>query len=169
MHRLRARLQGRQPRTQRTITTKRLDESQKAKLISWIDTLDALHGPPSACMVEASANAMIQRDAEATGDAVAPVSKMGVYQFVKRLPDGLHWVKRKPAEKERIEAEDISILQAWYDRLEPFVKRIQPSNIYNFDETGFQLGQGKPQRVVSRNRQRTRLFSSERGDLLTGS
>ena len=168
MSRLRARLHGRQPRTQRTVTTKRLDDSQEAALISWINALDALHVPPTARMVEASANAMIQRGTEATGDIVRSVGKMWVYEFIKRLPDGLHWVKQKPAEKERIEAEDIGILQAWYDRLEPFVKRIPPSNIYNFDETGFQLGQGKPQKVISRNKQRTRLLSSERGELLTG-
>ena len=165
--RLRARLQGRQPRTQRPITTKRLDDEQEAALISWIETLDALHVPPTARMVEASANAMIRRDAEATGNPISSV-KMWVYEFIKRLPEGLHWVKQKPTEKERIEAEDISILQAWYDRLESLVKRIPPSNIYNFDETGFQLGQGKPQKVISRNRQRTRLLSGERGSLLTG-
>ncbi|KAJ5982202.1 hypothetical protein N7451_012302 [Penicillium sp. IBT 35674x] len=84
---------------------------------------------------------------------------MWVYHFIKSLPDGLHWVKQKPAEKERIEAEDIGILQACETYL--------PSNNYNFDETGFQLDQGKPQKAISRNRQRTRLLSGERGDLLT--
>lgn len=59
-------------------------------------------------------------------------------------------------------------MQAWYDRLEPLVKRIPLSNIYNFDENGFQVGQGKPQNVISRNQHRTRLLSGERGDLLTG-
>ena len=102
------------------------------------------------------------------GNLGVPLNKMWVYYFIKRLPDGFHWVKQKPAEEERIEAEDISVLQAWYDCLEPLVKRIPPSNIYNFDETGFQLGQGKPLNVISRNRHRTRLLSGERGALLTG-
>ena len=93
---------------------------------------------------------------------------MWAYNFIKRLPDGFYWVKQKPAERERVEAEDISILQAWYDRLEPIVNRIPPSNIYNFDETGFALGQGKPQKVITRNQQRTRIPFSERGELLTG-
>lgn len=86
---------SRKPRTQRIITTKRLDDSQEAALISWLGTLDALHVPSTACMVEASANAMIQRGVEATKDtAAAPVNKMWVYQFVKRLPDGLHLVNK---------------------------------------------------------------------------
>jgi hypothetical protein len=116
-------------------------------------------------MVEASANAIIRSGSETNG---APVGKVWVYDFIKRLPDGLFWVKQKPAERERIEAEDISILQAWYGRLEPIVRSIPPSNIYNFDETGYQLGQGKPQKVISRNRQRTRILSGERGELLIG-
>ncbi|KAJ5304340.1 FAD dependent oxidoreductase [Penicillium atrosanguineum] len=116
--------------------------------------------------LEASANAMIQRDIEATGHQVpVSVGKMWVYNFVKRLPDGLYWVKQKPAERERIEDEGDSILHTWYDRFEPFVKRISLSNIYNFDKTSFQLGQGKTQKVISRNRYRTRLLSGERGDL----
>ncbi|KAJ5981908.1 hypothetical protein N7451_012008 [Penicillium sp. IBT 35674x] len=152
--RLRARLQGRQPRTQRPGATKRLDEAQEAALIRWIDTLDALHVPPTA----GGANAMIRRDAEMTGNPISAINKMWVYHFIKRPPYGLHWVKQKPAGKETIEAEGIGILQAC----------VSPSNIYNFDETGFQIGQGKPRKVISRNRQRTRLLSCERGELLTG-
>jgi hypothetical protein len=37
---------------------------------------------------------------------------MRVYDFMRRLPDGFYWVKQKPAEKEKIEAEDFSALQA---------------------------------------------------------
>lgn len=73
VYRLRARFHGRQSRTQSPITTKRLYESQEAALISWIDTLDALHLSPTARMVEASANATIQRDAEATKDIRWPL------------------------------------------------------------------------------------------------
>ena len=169
VQRLRARLNGRQSRSSHPIPTKRLDESQEAALIRWINILDSLHVPPTAGMVEASANAMIRTRSEAAGEELGdPVGKMWIYNFIKRLPDGLYWVKQKPADRDRIEAEDISILQAWYDRLEPFVRRISPSNIYNFDETGFALGQGKPQKVISRFRERTRMLSGERGELLTG-
>ena len=72
MTRLRARLHGRSSRSQRTITTKRLDPSQEAALISWINILNSLHVPPTARMVDASANAMIERDGG------APVNKTWV-------------------------------------------------------------------------------------------
>ena len=112
VQRLRARLKGRQSRSSRPTLSKRLDESQEAALISWINTLDNLRVPPTAGMVEASANAIIRRATEPNEEPADPVSKMWVYSFIKRLPDGLYKVKQKPAERERIEAEDISILQA---------------------------------------------------------
>ena len=165
VHRLRARFQGRQSRSQRTITTKRLTDLQEAALIRWIDRLDCLHVSPTAGMVAASANAMIQKhnpDAD-------PVGKTWVYDLIqRRLSREFFWVKQKPAERNRIEAEDIGVLQAFYDRLEVYIKSTSPSNIYNFDETGYQLGQGKPQKVITRNPYRTRILSGERGELLTG-
>ena len=63
-------------------------------------------------MVEASANAMIRTLSEAVGEELEdPVGKMWIYNFIKRLPEGFYWVKQKPSERERVEAEDISILQ----------------------------------------------------------
>ena len=48
-------------------------------------------------------------------------------------------------------AEDLGPLIAWYERLELFIKNknLQPRDIYNFDESGFRIGEGKTQRVVS--------------------
>lgn len=52
-----------------------------------------------------------------------------------------------------MEAEDIGYLTAWYQRLNQYIvsNNLQPRDIYNFDETGFQIGQGKPQKVVSKS------------------
>lgn len=46
----------------------------------------------------------------------------------------------------------------WYDVLESFISKIPPRNIHNFDETGFQLSQGKAQQVVA-----TRPNQTKRG------
>jgi hypothetical protein len=50
-------------------------------------------------------------------------------------------------------AEDISLITAWYDRFEVFVtaNKLTPEQIYNMDETDYQIGQGKPQRVLSKS------------------
>ena len=50
-----------------------------------------------------------------------------------------------------IRAEDIGIVQTFYDHWEIAIKThgIWPCNIYNMDETGFQIGQGKVEKVIT--------------------
>lgn len=99
-------------------------------------------------MVEGCANAMILRANAEENTSRRPVDKNWVYRFLKRiLPiHHLHFIKQKPKERRRIEAENIGYLAAWYQRLNQYIKsnELSPRDIYNFDETGFQIGQGKP-------------------------
>ena len=48
-------------------------------------------------------------------------------------------------------ATDISVIDSWFDRLEIQLRinKIQPENLYNFDETGFRIGQGKREKVIT--------------------
>jgi hypothetical protein len=48
-----------------------------------------------------------------------------------------------------------ALMQDWFDGLEPIIKKIKHYNIYNFDESGFMLGQ-QPSRTRSIGRQRAR-------------
>lgn len=162
--RLRARFADRPSRMTCETTYSRLNKTQIASLINWITRLDELHVPPTARMVASAANALLQR----SNPDVHPLHKDWAYSFAtKHLPSDLYWVQQKPADQNRITAEDIGVLTAWYERLEPLLKRIPPKHVYNFDETGFALGQGKPQKVFSRNIHRTRTHSFERGQLIT--
>lgn len=164
--RLRSRFNGRQPRTARPSTNNRLDKAQEDALVSWIAYLDDIGVLPTPKAIQLSANTMVQRVADAS-DA-EPLNKMWAYNFLKRLLPQYSLVKQKPMDKKRIEAEDIGILQHWYDMLEPTIAKTPLSNIYNFDETGFQLGQGKSEKVVTRHRYRSsRIIASEHGENLT--
>lgn len=51
-----------------------------------------------------------------------------MYNFIKRLPDGFHLVKQKPADKKRIEAEDIGLISHWFDMLEPIIRATSPQH-----------------------------------------
>lgn len=48
-----------------------------------------------------------------------------------------------------MEAADPAVLSAWYNRLGEM--SFLPKNIYNFDESGVQLGQGKAQNDITAN------------------
>lgn len=169
--RLRARLQGRPARSDRTITTKRLDDAQEAALVRWINRLDTLHVPPTPQMIEWSANAMLKRSNGSSESSdksdKALLGNAWVYRFIQRLPSEWKLVQQKPIDTQRIQAEEIGFLQQWYDVFEGIVARISPSNIYNFDETGFALGQGESQKVVTKNPHRSRIESHEYCENLT--
>ena len=88
--RLRARLQGRPARSDRTITTKRLDDAQEAALVRWINRLDSLQVPPTPQMIEWSANAMLKRSNGSSESSdksdKALLDNAWVYRFIQRLP-----------------------------------------------------------------------------------
>lgn len=145
---LRARLGGRSSLLSRSTTIKKtLDDYQEKALIR-IQQLDSLYCPPTPLMIEHSANQILRRNF-ADNEPIHTVGKNWVYRFIKRLPEEFKLVKQKPKEKNRLKAEDIGPIQHWFDCLERFIEQIPPRNIYNSDETGFQLGQGKNQKVVT--------------------
>jgi hypothetical protein len=54
-------------------------------------------------------------------------------------------------ETARFKAANAGYVVSWYDRLQTTLKtyNITLRNLYNFDETGFRIGLGKPQNVIS--------------------
>ncbi|KKA22239.1 hypothetical protein T310_3734 [Rasamsonia emersonii CBS 393.64] len=167
--RLHERFKGRPPRTAKIPRNKVLDDQQEKAIIRWIRQLDSLHSPPTPKMIECCANQILQRNVLSVSKPAPRVGETWVYRFIQRLPDDLHLIKQKPIEKDRLGAEDIGILTHWFDLLEPYIARIPPKNIYNFDETGFQLGQGKSQKVVTSNpiRASRGIATSETNESLT--
>ena len=151
MQRLRARINGRESRSTRQQPTQALNKAQERAVIQWIRYLDMCHLSPTSSMVTDCANTILKQNAKA--DPLPTVGKNWVYRFIARLPTDLLYVKQKPMDKDRILAEQLSEMVVWFDRFEVFIRNIGPKNIYNFDETGFQLGQTKPQKVITANRE----------------
>lgn len=107
-------------------------------------------------MVTGAANSILKRNADLDDGPPPALGKNWVYGFISRLPTDLLYVKQKPMEKDRMYSWEILEVVNWFDRLEIQLDKIGPSNIYNFDETGFQLGQTKPQKVITTTRERAR-------------
>ena len=67
-----------------------------------------------------------------------------------------------------LDSEDIGVIQTWYDRLGIVMEThgIQACDLYNFDEIGFQEGQGQTESVITQYPERNRsLPSFSRGSL----
>jgi hypothetical protein len=143
------RVKGRVSPKGHTGPNRALDPEQEAALIHWITLLDNAHASPTALMVLQCANQIIHRH----NPQRPSLHKNWAYDFIKRLPPRLNFnvIKQKPKEGDRMAAEDPGLLTCWYERLELFIKNknLQPRDIYNFDESGFKIGEGKTQKVIS--------------------
>jgi hypothetical protein len=143
------RIKGRVSPKGHTGPNRALDPEQEAALIHWITLLDNAHASPTALMVLQCANQIIHRH----NPQRPSLGKNWAYDFIKRLPPRLNFnvIKQKPKEGDRMAAEDLGLLTSWYERLELFIKNknLQPKDIYNFDESGFKIGEGKTQKVIS--------------------
>lgn len=143
---LRGRIKGRRSKNGHTSTNNALEPEQEKALILWIETLDQAFSPPSADKIRDAALRIIQRH-----DASRTLGKNWAYAFLARMPPRFEWKTQKTLERARFEAADPGYVTTWYDRLQITIETygITERNLYNFDETGFRIGEGKAERVVS--------------------
>ena len=161
---LRGRIHGRKSRNERSGPNKALEPEQEKVLILWIDTLDQAFSPPSADQIHSAAQQIVRRH-----NPSRTLGKNWAYNFMARLPPRFDIIKQKPMEKARFECHNPGYMTSWYDRLQITLKTygITPKNLYNFDETGFRIGEGKTTNVVSA-RGNTHNSTGGQGESLTG-
>jgi hypothetical protein len=142
-----------------------LKPHQEKALVSWIVQMHGWNLPPTAAVVGAWANRVLAR----SGQPDRQVGKNWAYSFIKRLPKdlGLGPVKQKTKELRRIQAEDAGLLQHWYDQLEIVLHDVPARLVYNFDECGFQPGQGRARNVIGAKSSCPDLAETERGENIT--
>jgi hypothetical protein len=142
-----------------------LEPYQEKALVSWIVQMNSWNLPPPAAVVGAWANRALAR----SGQPDRQVSKNWPYTFMKRLPKDLSLgpVKQKTKELKRIQAEDAGYLQHWYDQLANVLHGVPARLVYNFDECGFQPGQGRSRNVIGAKSSCPDLAESERGENIT--
>ncbi|KAJ5544037.1 hypothetical protein N7513_003311 [Penicillium frequentans] len=81
------------------------------------------------------------------------------YRLLKRLPKHINVITRKPKEALRIQAEDTGRPTHWHE--------FEAHEIYNWDETSFQIGQGLNQNVHSTH-QTANMTTGDQGENVTG-
>lgn len=161
---LRSRNDGRSSPKGRTTHNNALNASQEKSLIRWIELLISVYSAPTALDIEGAANRILQYCG-----SDRRVSKMYGYNFIKRLPPHITLRTQKPMEKSRIEAESHGPLIHWYEVFAKFLDdhEIEAHELYNWDETGFQLGIGTKQNVVS-TRENETIATGGIGENITG-
>jgi hypothetical protein len=154
------------PKTPATPTTSKknlLKPYQEKALINWVLQMRNWHLPPTPLIIQAWANQALAREG-----SEKRASKMWPYRFEARVSVdlGLAPVRQKTKEYRRIQAEDAGDLQHWYDQLKALLKDVPPRLVYNFDECGFQPGQGRARKVFG-SKDCPDLAEGERGENIT--
>jgi hypothetical protein len=163
---LKTRLQKAKAPTTPTISNKNLLKPwQEEALINWIVQMRKWNLPPTASVIAAWANQALAR----AGHPDKKVSKMWPYRFESRVPAhlGLAPVKQKTKESKRIQAEDAGLLEYWYNQLKVLLDGVPARLVYNFDECGFQPGQGRARKVFGSKTSCPDLAESEKGENIT--
>ncbi|KAJ5195497.1 uncharacterized protein N7498_008935 [Penicillium cinerascens] len=144
--RLRARYRGRPSRSAKIPSNKALDKGQEEALIAWMRVIDRANLSPLPYEIEGAANDILSRSC-----SDRRVSKSWVHPFMKRLPETFKFQTQKTVEAKRVDAERLPTIIEWFHKLGSEIEtlKVGPSYIYNVDETGFQLGQGQSQKVVT--------------------
>lgn len=95
---------------------------------------------PDATVPKTSAILPRLANAETLPPGLKLVNYQWAYLFIKRIDP-----KIRPIADEQISSDRATVsaamMQNWFDALELVIKQIKHCNIYNFDETGFILGQ----------------------------
>jgi len=118
-------------------------------------------------MITSCANSILRRSydsAAAASDPTIPpptVSSLWTSRFLKRHPE-LHIRKQKTLERQSKEAHHPDNIRTWFERYKAVCdeKAIQEGDRYNFDETGFQIGVGHDQWIVTLDPKRQSYLAS---------
>ena len=159
MRRLFNRVHGIGSKLERRPTQRRLREAEERAVLEFIDRLDRLGIEATRAEVVDSANYMLKQRLVVEPDRWGnkPLGDHWLQRFLKRHPN-IRVVKRRARERERKEAENYSNIKAWFDKWIPFLAEhgFAANDIWNMDETGFMIGFGRDQWVVTRVEKKVR-------------
>lgn len=147
--RLLARSKGRPTLSERPSGTYKLSEAQENALYDYVARLDYLGVYVRLPMIVSCANYLLQRSHE--GASTPPSASIRwAKRWLKRNPE-LHLRRQQSLELNRAIAHDKEAILRWFDGLVKLIKLhgITAADTWNFDETGFRIGIGKDQWVVT--------------------
>ena len=144
---------GVRPRGRESQPHARLTRDQEDSLAAYIKDLQLQYAPVNHTQLAVIAQAMARQN--------EPNARLGVnwiYRFIGNRP-GLRTGKNQPLAKSRIDAAIPCQIEGWFRHLSEVVLRlnIDPHDIWNMDEIGFQMSHSQRESVVFDRRTRPPL------------
>ena len=153
------RINNRPQREKTRVKQRKLDSLEEQTLVRYIIEQDERGFPLRLSGVEDMANFLLKsRNGE-------PVGKHWARRFIDAQPS-LKTKFARPYDYQRALCEDSIIISSWFALLRNMMAKygIQPEDLYNFDETGFMMGQITSFMVVTRSDRRGKAKSVQPGN-----
>jgi Tc5 transposase DNA-binding domain len=146
--RVKYRVAGRTSRSDRPATNRLLSDTEEEGIMLWITRLNDIGQRPSISLLERFVNRiLVDRHTDPTKPPRTCGTKWAT-RFCKRRKVILK--TEVPKEAKRQAAEDPLLVKEWFNALGRDIKKyaVQHKDIYNMDESGIHIGQGKKEKVL---------------------
>jgi hypothetical protein len=159
---LHERVKGSTTRQESQVNSRKLRPTEEAALVQWIESMDDRGMSPTIGYIRQMADLLVcERGSSILLDASSPAKDTVGENWVRRLLDRHPELKSRYSRKydyQRALCEDPEKISAWFVRVQKTIDEygIVDSDIYNFDETGFQMGVASTAKVVTRSDRRNR-------------
>jgi hypothetical protein len=139
------RISGRKARTDTAANNQKLTDTEESSLKQWILDMDQRGLPPTHATVRRMADILL-----ADRKADLKVSERWVGRFIERH-DELQSKYNRKYDYQRAQCEDPELIQNWFNLIRNTIAKygILEQDIYNFDETGFQMGVASTAKVIT--------------------
>ena len=162
---LRARLRGRASRQEIRSVNLKLTDTEESTLIQWILSMSDRGLPVRTSHIRQMANLLLQKRSDSNEDKTCTVGQQWPYNFVRRH-NSLQSRYNRKYDYQRAKCEDPTVIREWFWLIQNTIAKygIQDEDIYNFDETGFQMGVITTAKVITGSEQANRPVTIQPGN-----
>lgn len=127
-----------------------LTQTEETTLIQWILSMDTRGTSPTQALVREMAELLLAERVQVASAIPPKIGQRWVYRFIQRHPEIKSRYNRK-YDYQRAKCEDPEVVRAWFLLVRNTIAKygIVDEDIYNFDETGFQMGVIATSKVIT--------------------
>ena len=139
--------------------------TEETALIKWIISMEERGLPVRSSSIQQMADLLLQKRSITDRENHLTVGKNWVYNFVQRH-DSLRSNYNRKYDYQRAKCEDPVVIRAWFRLVQNVIAKygILDEDIYNFDETGFQMGVISTAKVITGSERAGRPVSIQPGN-----
>jgi hypothetical protein len=142
-----------------------LTQQEEDVLAEWILRMDRQGFSPPCPYVRRKANLLLVERVRGTTTSPPIIGKNWVTKFINRRPD-LRGSYSRRYDHQRALCEDPIVIEEWFRLVRNVVSKygIVADDMYNFDETGFQMGVSATARVITGSERRGKPLKKQPGN-----